>query len=119
MRVSSAALALAVASGAVQVQAAPLFGFGSLVDIIHRAEDRVESWLDKYGIDITPSTDAGKHGPIFTFDYKKFLKAVSNDRHARYIAKKKFSGWDSYKAVGVNLVSLRQKPPSARVRNLH
>ncbi|BGP38326.1 hypothetical protein JCM10450v2_002272 [Rhodotorula kratochvilovae] len=100
MRVGSVAALALLAHSAAPVQAAPLFG---LAAIWQQVEQRIESLLDSYGIDVTPSTDSSKHGPVFTFDYSNFLSKVASKKAHSVSWKKKFVGWDSYKANGVNL----------------
>ncbi|GAA6014347.1 hypothetical protein JCM10207_005427 [Rhodosporidiobolus poonsookiae] len=99
---TAAATALLLASSSLPVtQAAPLFGLGALLQSI---ESRVESVLSSFGINITPSTDAAHHGPVFTFDYQAFLSKVESIKYAHSMQwGKKFVGWDTYKANGVNL----------------
>jgi len=89
--------ALALLASTSSVQAAPA-GF-SLSSILQQASQA----LHGLGIDIVPSTDSSKHGPVWRFDIGKFYSQVVKQVKHDISWHKKFQGWDTFKANGVNL----------------
>ncbi|GAA5893314.1 hypothetical protein JCM6882_008002 [Rhodosporidiobolus microsporus] len=106
MRISTAVAAVAL-SAAVPVHSAPIFGLGSIVsNILHTAENKLETYIDSWNEAVQESTDSWKHGKVVIFDPLKFIKALSSKRYSHQVTwprKKKFPGWRNYKANGVNL----------------
>ena len=106
---STFAIALTASTITTDVSAAPVINLPSIVgQVIGNTGKSIESILRSVGV--TVSTDAGKHGPYWSFnvDIKpnrgNGWKPKKHDVNWR----KPFSGWNTYKANGVNLGEWRR-----------
>ncbi|GAA5851598.1 hypothetical protein JCM8547_001143 [Rhodosporidiobolus lusitaniae] len=110
MRISSAALILALGSTAVPaVQAAPLpsFNLGSIISsVLHNSLQEVAQAIDGWNQAVEQATDAWKHGKVTQFNALSFVRKLASKRYnhsVNWSKSTKFPGWKKWKANGVNL----------------